>query len=413
MVDRRPRLLVLNRSYWPDAEATGQLLTELCEDLAAQFEIAVIAGQPNQNPAGIEFRRTGWAERRGVRIRRVWNSRFPKSYLPGKAVNLLSYLCSAFWAALWAPRPDIVLVETDPPLLAFLGWFLQRWHRARLVVYLQDIYPDVAVALGKLPEGRVTGVFRRLLAGVYRQADRIVVLSRDMQALLVRWGLSGKNVEYIPNWVDTAHVRPAAEPNPFRVLHELEGRFVVMYSGNMGLCQRLEDVITAARLLRERPEVLFLLVGDGASRKSLEQLAADLPNVRFLPYQPKDTLAESLSAADLHLLPVDPRVISCLMPSKLYGILAAGRPVLAVAPDDCELSEVVRSEGVGRVVPPGQPERLAAAICDALGDRQELARMGAAARRVAQRDYDRPKIIGRFGRMLSALDASPPESGSP
>jgi glycosyltransferase involved in cell wall biosynthesis len=208
-------------------------------------------------------------------------------------------------------------------------------------------------------------------------------------------------------------VRPAAEPNPFRVLHELEGRFVVMYSGNMGLCQRLEDVITAARLLRERPEVLFLLVGDGASRKSLEQLAADLPNVRFLPYQPKDTLAESLSAADLHLLPVDPRVISCLMPSKLYGILAAGRPVLAVAPDDCELSEVVRSEGVGRVVPPGQPERLAAAICDALGDRQELARMGAAARRVAQRDYDRPKIIGRFGRMLSALDASPPESGSP
>lgn len=405
---------MLNRSYWPDAEATGQLLTELCEDLAGQFEITVIAGQPNQNPQGVEFRRTGWDERRGVRIRRVWNSRFPKSFLPGRAINLLTYLFTAFWAALWVPRPDIVMVETDPPLLAFLGRFLQRWHRAQLVVYLQDIYPDVAVALGKLREGLVTRCFRRLLAAVYRGADRVVVLSRDMQALLVGWGLSPENVECIPNWIDTALVRPAREHNAFRARHGLEQRFVVMYSGNMGLCQRLEDVIAAARRLADRPEVLFLLVGDGASRKSLEQSAQGMANVRFLPYQPKDALAESLSAADLHLLPVDPRVISCLMPSKLYGILASGSPVLAVAPTDCELAEIVLSEAVGRVVAPGDPDALAREIRAALDSRSQLAEMGVSARRLAERDYDRQTITRRFGRMLASLDAFPssPPAGS-
>lgn len=406
--DRRCRLLVLNRSYWPDAEATGQLLTELCEDLAGRFDITVIAGQPNQNPEGAAYRRTGSEQHRGVRIRRVWNTRFDKSFLPGKAVNLLTYLFTAFWAALWTPRPDVLVVETDPPLLAFLGAFLKCWHRARLVVYLQDIYPDVAVALGKLSEGWLTRSFRGLLRAVYRRADRVVVLSRDMRAMLVEWGLPEEHIDCIPNWIDTEQVYPARDQNAFRVCHGLEGRFVVMYSGNIGLCQRLEDVLTAARLLTDHPEVLFLLVGDGALRQSLEKMAAamHLSNIRFLPYQPKGELAASLSAADVHLLPVDPRVIGCLMPSKLYGILASGSPVLAVAPADCELAQIVRSEAVGRVVPPGRPEVLAEEIRWALSHHVELNEMGLAARRVAVRDYDRRRITDRFGRMLAALDVS-------
>ena len=223
-------MLVLNRSYWPDAEATGQFLSELCEDLADRFQVTVVAGQPNENPDGVAFRRTGWDEHRGVRIRRVWNSRFPKSFLPGKAVNLLTYLATACWAALTVPRPDIVVVETDPPLLPFLGALLQRWRRARLVVYVQDIYPDVAVALGKLSEGRLTRAWRAALSAVYRRADRVVVLSRDMQALLVKWGLPAAKIERLSNWVDTRQVYPVRPQNPFRARHGLEGRFVVMYS---------------------------------------------------------------------------------------------------------------------------------------------------------------------------------------
>ena len=161
-----PRVLFLNRSYWPDAEATGQLLTELCEDGASRFAITVIAGQPNQNPDKASFRRIGVQRRHGVEIRRVANLRFPKASLIGRAANMVSYLLMATAAALTVRKPDIVVVETDPPLLALLGGFLKHWHGCRLVVYLQDVYPDVAVSLGKLNDSWWVRWLRRVLFGI-------------------------------------------------------------------------------------------------------------------------------------------------------------------------------------------------------------------------------------------------------
>ena len=403
--ERRPRLLFLNRSYWPDAEATGQLLTELCEDLVPSFDVTAIAGQPNQNPAGMHYRKQGWQDHNGVHVRRVWNARLPKRSLPGRAVNLLSYFVGAWLAALAVPRPDVVIVETDPPLLCLLGAFLRRWHRAKLVVYLQDIYPDIAVALGKLPDGLPTRLLRRLMFGAYRRADRVVVLSRDMRNLLAASGVNAQKIQCIPNWIDTRLVVPRKQRNAFRAEHGLDGQFVVMYSGNMGLCQRLDDVLSAADLLRDRNDVLFLLVGDGASRPQLQESARrlKLSNLRFLPYQPRDRLAESLSAADVHLVPLDPRVSSCLMPSKLYGVLASGTPLLAIAPDDCELAEITQREAVGLVVPPGQPETLANVIRNLLDEQGDLREMGVRARRLAERWYDRRRVVPQFARMLQEL----------
>ena len=402
---RRPRVLLFNRSYWPDAEATGQLLTELCEDLAAAFDVTVVAGQPNQNPGKVKFRRRGRQLRNGVRILRVWNTRFPKRFLPGRAVNLLSYLAGAALAALRVQRPDIVVVETDPPLLCLLGAFLRWWYGAKLVVYLQDIYPDIAIALDKLPNGRMTQSLRKLMFGIYRRADRVVVLSRDMEQLLIRSGVAPRKISCIPNWVDTAHIVPQKRQNAFRAEHGLDGELVVMYSGNMGLCQRLDDVLAAADRLRDRSDVLFLLIGDGASRISLQQTARRLalPNVRFLPYQPRQHLAESLSAADLHLIPLDPRITSCLMPSKLYAVLASGSPLLAVAPDDCELAELTRRHDIGVVIPPSQPEVLADRIRLIADHPWDLEEMGRRARRVAEDRYDRRRMTRRFGGMLSRL----------
>ena len=401
----RLRVLFLNRSYWPDVEATGQLLTELCEDLASDFDVTVIAGQPNQTPAGVEFRRHGGQTRNGVRIRRVWNTRFPKRYLIGRAVNLLSYLAGAWMAVLTAASHDVVVVETDPPLLCLVGAFLQRWRGAKLVVYLQDIYPDIAIALGKLPGGLVARCLHRVLYGTYRRADRVVVLSRDMEQLLVNSGVTSRRISRIPNWVDTDRVIPRLDTNTFRSEHGLEDSFVVMYSGNMGLCQRLDDVIAAAARLRCRQDVRIVLVGDGASRHRLEELVlqAGLPNVQFLPYQPKERLAESLSAADLHLVPLDPRVSSCLMPSKLYGVLASGTALLAIAPQDCELSELTRRYGVGLVVSPGDSEALAEAVLWGLEHREQLEEMGIAARKLAERRFDRRRSTRRFARMLARL----------
>lgn len=396
------RVLFLNRSYWPDAEATGQLLTELCEDLAPTFDVTVVAGQPNQNPGHAKFQTRGCEMRHGVRIRRVWNTRFPKSVLAGRIANLLSYLGTSFLAALALPRPDVVVVESDPPLLCLLGEFLRRWHQTKLVVYLQDIHPDIGIALGKIPDCWLTRRLRQGMFGVYRRADRVVVLSRDMRDLLIASGVSSARIDCIPNWIDTQTILPRKDSNAFRRRHGLDGQFIVMYSGNLGLCQRLEDVLAAADRLRDRPDILFLLVGDGVSKRGLEGEARrlGLPNVRFLPYQSKDDLAESLGAADLQLVPLDPRVASCLMPSKLYGVLASGNPVLAVAPKRSELAEITQERRVGLVVPPNRPDALAEAIARGSTNREELREMGRAARRLAEEQYDRRRITRRFADML-------------
>jgi glycosyltransferase involved in cell wall biosynthesis len=413
LAEARPRVLFLNRSYWPDAEATGQLLTELCEDLSSRFEVAVIAGQPNQNPHQAAYCQRGTERHRGVEIHRVRHFRFGKRSFFGRILNLVSFFLSAGWAALWVRRPDLIVAETDPFLLPLLADWLRVWHHCQVVMYLQDIYPDVATALGKVPPGRLTRTLRRALFATYRRASRVIVLGEDMKSLLVNSGVPEGRIACLPNWADTTSIVPLKEENRFRERHGLQGKFVVMHSGNMGLTQCLEHVVAAAAQLRDCPEVAFLFVGDGASRARLEELSHGLENVRFLPYQPKSELAQSLSAADLHLVSTDPRLTGCLMPSKLYGILASGTPVLVVAAPGSELCRLVAEEGVGLAADPADPADLATAVRWAAAHVGELTAMGQRARRLAEGRYDRRKVTSRFAALLAELSgpANDPAAG--
>ena len=401
----KPRILILNRSYWPDAEATGQLLTELCEDLAKEFDITVVAGQPNQNPAGIPYKSWGAERHQGVTIRRVPHLKLGKRSIVGRGLSMLTYFVGAAVTALFAPRADVVIVETDPFLLPLLGRCLQWRHRCRLVVYLQDIYPDVAIAVGKVRDGWFTRLLRRSLFAVYRHADRVIVLGEDMRALLTSSGIPNDRITSLPNWVDTTRIFPIPLRNLFRQRERLDDKFVVMYSGNMGLCQNLDEILQTAELLQGREIIEFVLIGGGASRARLEETTRnkDLKNVRFLPYQPLADLAHSLSAANLHLVPLDPRVTGCLVPSKLYGILAAGVPTLVIADERSEASRVVRESATGRVVAPGHPEQLAEAICWFVDHERERKAMGRRARDLAEREYDRRRTTGRFAALLEGI----------
>ena len=351
--------------------------------------------------------------RNGVAIRRVMHTRFGKSSLCGRGLNILSYLFMAAAAAMFGPRPEMVVVETDPPLLCFLGAMLRLRFRCRLVIYLQDLYPDLAVALGKVRPGRSISLLRRLIFAVYRRADRIIVLSRDMQQVLVESGVCPERIAVIPNWIDSSEVRPIKQGNALRSEWNPENRFVVMYSGNMGLCQGLDDVIRAAELLRDEltggVQVQFLLVGDGSSRQRIQNLVdrLQLTNVRFLPYQSKRDLGSSLSAADLHLVPVDSRVYRYLMPSKLYGVLASGTPLLAVAPAESELAELTLDSEVGLVVAPDDPRALADAIRWCATHRTALDAMGARARRLAESRFDRRQITRKFSELLASIGEAP------
>ena len=418
---RTRRLLFLNRSYWPDAEATGQLLTELSEDLAAPdgdgdvpFAVGVVCGRPNWNPSGETSKRWGTQVRRGVTVHRVWHTRWDKGSLRARAVNFGTFVAAALLRGLFCRRADVVVVETDPFLLALAGVLLKFRHRAKLVVYAQDVHPELGVALGRVPDRRSVRLLGRTLHAAYRRADRVVVLSRDMRETFRRFGVPADRISVVPNWTDTHAVRPVKRDNPFRRTHGLCGRFVVMHSGNMGQTQRLETVIDAAARLRDRDDVEFLFVGGGSAMGELQRRARSrgVTNTRFLPYEPREKLAESLSAADLHLVSIDPRVVPFMMPSKLYGILASGTAVLAVAPDGCELTETVRSHRVGWSVAPGDPAALADRIAELADDRARVVEAGKRARDLSGR-YSREVVTAEFGRLLAGLvadGAGPPRA---
>ena len=304
--------------------------------------------------------------------------------------------------AFFAKRPDVIVVETDPFLLPLIGRILRWKHRCRIVVYVQDVYPDVAVALGKIREGRFTRFLRGWLHATYRLADRVVVLGDDMREVLSSSRISDQRLVCIPNWADTNRILPLEKDNSFRKREGINGQFVVMYSGNMGLCQILDEVLDSADRLRHRSDLLFVFIGDGASKQRLMQSASDrgLNNVRFLPYQPQSDLSSSLSAADLHVVPLDPRVTGCLVPCKLYGILAAGVPALVLADEKSDTSRTVKEAGVGSVVQPGNVAQLAETISWYVDHRGELGEMGRKARWLAESEFDRKIASARFGQLI-------------
>jgi glycosyltransferase involved in cell wall biosynthesis len=391
------RLLFLNRCYYPDVEATGQLLGELCADLARDHDVTVVAGQPNfvgAAPAG------GWIGRErhhGVTVLRTRNLRFTKASFVGRVFGLLSYVLLAFWAALWQRRPHVLIVETDPPVLGALGAFLKRWHRCPLVFYLQDLFPEVGLALGKLRPGPLTALLRWATQLGLTHADRVVVLGEDMRRRVLARGIDPAKVAIVPNWADTSVAFPDREDNALRKQWGLDGHFAVMYSGNLGLSQDLGLVLAAARQLQDEP-VQFVFVGEGAAKAGLMAQAAEwaLANVRFYPYQPKERLFESLSAADLHLIPLRRGLAGCIVPSKLYGILAVGAPYIAAVEADSEVGTITAAARTGLRIEPDSVEQLVAAIRWSLAHRDELDAMGRRGRRLAETAFDRKVAVARF-----------------
>lgn len=398
-------VLFINRSYWPDAEATGQLLTELCEGLANRFKVTVVCGQPNRNPAGETFPKSGALVRNGVTIRRVRHTRFAKRSFVGRILNFLTFLWSATFRSLFLQRPKAVIVETDPFILPFLGLILSWRYRCPLVVYLQDIHPDAGMALGKIRNSFLVRRLRASLFAVYRRAERIVVLSHDMKRLLVRSEIGESKVQVIPNWADTQKIVPVKVNNRFRQSLNIGDKLLVAYSGNLGLCQGLERIVPTLTQMSPSEPAEVVLIGDGVLKQEMQQIVAKagVQNFRFLDYQPVNQLAESLSSADVHLVPLDERIFECLMPSKLYGVLASGTAVLAVAPLHSELAQIVLEHRCGLVVAPNDAEGLLTAVKWCSQNRTELDEMGQRARQVAETLLNRENSTDLFETLLEDL----------
>ena len=369
---RRPRVLVLNQYYWPGVEATAQLLSQLCRALAEEFDVTVVTGRLRDVDG------TGRLERDGVEIFRVPSTAFDRRRLVARAVNYLTYLGSSLGFAIGAKPPDVVLCMTDPPVIGDVALLVARRFGVPLVVISQDIFPEVAVELKRLENPIVVRLLRAAIGVYVRRADRIVAIGDTMRVRLERKGADPRRIRVIPNWVDTETLTPRERDNEWSREQELVDRFVVMHSGNVGHAQDLDSLVRAATFLRDLDRLTIAIVGDGARRTDLEQLAKLLETdaVRFLPYQNRTLLPLSLSSAHVHVVGLARGLSGYVVPSRLYGVLAVGRPVVVAADRDSETAQLVEEIGCGVVVPPGRPELLAAAIRGAYGGELDLEAMG-------------------------------------
>jgi putative colanic acid biosynthesis glycosyltransferase WcaI len=397
---RKPRLLVLNQYYWPGVEATAQLLTELCEALVEDVDVTVVTGVLHGHEAEPRS-----VVQNGVRIVRVPSTSFERSKLGARAANYMTYLTSALLRGLRGRRPDVVLCMTDPPVVADIALLVARRYRAPLVVISQDVFPEIAVELKRLENPVAVKLLRAFVSLYLRRADRIVAIGDTMRRRLEEKGARSDRVEVIPNWVDTSRLAPRDKVNDWAHNTGLVDKFVVMHSGNVGHAQDLDSLVRAATFLRDLDDLRILIVGTGARHAELVALAEllEVDQVRFLYYQPRHVLAQSLSTADVHVVGLASGLAGYVVPSRLYGILAVARPVIVAADAESETAQVVERSGCGIVVPPGRPELLARVIRDAHDGKYDLAAMGARGREWVEREADRSVALRRYRDLLLEL----------
>jgi glycosyltransferase involved in cell wall biosynthesis len=293
----------------------------------------------------------------------------------------------------------VVVCLSTPPLVAVLG-LLARLRGARFVYKVEDLYPDVAVALGTFGPGSLAArLFGSVSALLLKRADAVVALDGAMQRTLEARG--ARRVEVIPNWADGESIRPdEAAGGRFRETNGLDGRFVVLYSGNLGLAHRFDAVIEAARVVAGvRREMIFLFVGGGPRLAEVQAMAKGLPNVRFMPYQPRESLGELYNAADVHLVTLRDEVAGMLVPSKYAAALAAGKPVLLVGGEGADLWREIGEERLGWCCP-HEASAVVAALNQAVQIPEAWEACGRRARKVFETRYTRANATARWGALL-------------
>lgn len=404
------RLWVVSELYWPEQTSTGYFMTELAEGLAAVRQIRVLCSQPTYAARGVVAPR--YESRNGVMIERCAGTRFDKDRLTLRIVNLVTISLSIGWKV-WRQvrRGDCVLVVTNPPTLPFIVFLAGYLRGARVVLRVEDMYPNVLVAAGM---ARDQSLLVRLIDGatrlLYRRMERVVVLGRDMAALAAaKLGDRRDRIVLISNWGDIETVRPMPRNlNGLLTRLGVLDRFVVQYMGNMGRTHGVETVAFAARMLRGRDDVHFLFIGWGGRKAWLERTVQEerLLNISVLPGCSQQELPEYANACDVSVIAFLPGMAGVSVPSRMYNVMAAGKPIIAVADPESELARVVTEENIGWVVPPADPGALAAAIISAHGQADELRMMGARARQAAERTYSKAAVVAQYERLFQQLESA-------
>jgi glycosyltransferase involved in cell wall biosynthesis len=403
------KIVFVNRYFFPDQSATSQMLSDLAFGLADRgFTVHVVCSRQRYERADADL---APLERvRGVTVHRVWTTRFGRDRLAGRAIDYASfYVSSAARLLLLVSRGDTLVAETDPPLISLVAAAVALLKRARLVNWLHDVFPEIATLLGANPFPTwVDDGLRRLRDLSLRAAAINVVLGVRMQELLARRVAPAK-LCIIENWAAAEIAAEQRTPSELRARLGLTGKFVVGYSGNLGRAHEFATLLEAASLCRADPDIVFLMIGAGAGMAALQRAVLDrgLANFKFLPLQPRASLSDTLAAADVHWLSLLPALEGLIVPSKLYGILASGRPVLFIGDPDGEVARVIGAGGAGLGVAIGQAAELAQHIVDLKSDPRRRATLGENALRLYRERYTGQRALDRWTELLAAQTGEP------
>lgn len=398
--------LFLSRSFWPDIEGSGQSFTALCEELAKIYKVTVIAGRSyytKDETFGVG-RIYGRETFNGIEILRVRHSRFWKKNIFARAINWITYSFFTFIAAL-RMKSEAIIVGTDPPFLGIIAMIVS-WLKSIPYIYCcMDIYPDCALEIGRLRRGFLSYIFDYCNRKALNKARLVVSLGESMEDRLRAKGVREQQIKTIPLWIDTTIIKPVAKAdNPLVEKLGLKNKFIIMYSGNIGLSQDFSSILQSVATFKDRSSFYLVFIGEGAAKESLkdEVRALGLENVLFLPYQPKDLLLFSLGMADLHLVPLKKGLGGASVPGKVYAIMAVARPYLAITDRESEPARLVKEYGCGLWAAPQDIRAIAKVFSWAISHPTELERMGNIGRHIAETKFDKGIIVKEW---LTALDS--------
>lgn len=404
-------LLIANQHYYPDVASTGQHLTDLAEHLARRgIDVAVLTSRGHY--AGY-VDAPARERRHGVRVRRVRTTSFGRASRLGRIIDYATFYVRVLWTVCTERGITGVIFLTTPPLLSVIGVIGRAVRGRRYGIWSMDLHPDAEIAAGMVREG---GVLARTLTWLneraYRGADFVVDLGPYMKARVVAKGVPAARTATVPVWGHAEPTHGASGERALKAELGLEGRYVVMYSGNAGIVHDFDDILAAMLAMRDDPRVFFLFVGDGPRRREIEAFAAAHALVHFAyrPYFPREQVGDALAVADLHLISLRRPFVGISVPGKLYGIMAAGRPALFVGPERCETADTIREAECGTVVDPAEGDgaaRIVNAIQSAMSD-PAAARAAGERGRAAFRDrYGAARNCDAFEHVIRSAWALP------
>lgn len=407
---RRSKIVFVNRFYWPDESATGQLLTDLAEHMARNgSDVTVVTSRLHYSSADQKLEGAG--QRNGVNIHRVWTTAYDRSSMLGRLLDLVTFNLFAMLALIRILRAgDIVVAKTDPPFIQLFAFMAARLRRAKLVNWCQDLFPEVAYALMK--QSHFSG-YRSLLSAArnfaLRRADYTVAISKEMRLTLLHQGIHRDRVLVINNWCDRQIAPIPKDENTLRDKWHLQDDFVIGYSGNLGRAHVPESVYRLVQELAGIPKLKMLFIGAGHGMTWLQQQcrAEGFDHVVFQPYQSRRDLSLSLSAPDIHLISLRSGCQKFIAPSKFYGILAAGRPVAFIGDLDSDMAKDIYRSRFGLTLSPNRIGDWRQSIVNVMQNDDELAMMARNARQAFDWRFAPSTSLEAWQRVLEKTTAQP------